>query len=67
MGGLDLDAKEREGKLCFPICSEDRHGRRKHGKQELILRADESRRGKAREHERVEVGELKSQYFTEKR
>ena len=67
MGGLDLDAKEREGKLCFPIYSEDRDGRRKHGKQELILRAHESRRGKAREHERVEVGELKSQYFTEKR
>ena len=67
IGGLDLDAKKREGKLRFPICSEDRDGRRKCGKQKLILRKDERRRGKAREHDRVEVGELKSQYFTVKR
>lgn len=65
--GLDLDAKEREGKLCFPVYSEDSNGRRGCEKQKLILRSDESLRGKVREHERVEVGELKSQYFTVKR
>ena len=59
IGGLDLDAKKREGKLRFPICSEDRDGRRKCGKQKLILRKDESRPWKAREHEWVEVEELR--------
>jgi hypothetical protein len=59
MGGLDLDAKKREGKLRYPICSEDRDGRRKCGKQKLILCKDESRPWKAREQERVEVEELR--------
>ena len=58
-GGLDLDAKKREGKLRYPICSEDRDGRRKCGKQKLILCKDESRPWKAREQERVEVEELR--------
>jgi len=39
--GLDLDAKEREGKLCFPVYSEDSNGRREFGKLKLIFRKDE--------------------------